>query len=81
MRATNRSTAAAHNILHIPWEQSDRVILTAYPGLVLLDDGKRTCPDGQAGMEVLPDFKLSTKKALDGEKVADKLNADDEESR
>jgi len=66
---------AAHNILHIPWDQSDRVILTAYPALALLDDGKRACPDGQAGMEVLPDFKLSTQKTLDGEKVADRLNA------
>ncbi len=66
---------ALHNILHIPWEQSDRVILTAYPALALLDDGKRACPDGRAGMDVLPDFLLSTKKALDGEKVADRLNA------
>ncbi|MEQ1697649.1 MAG: hypothetical protein ABL901_17580 [Hyphomicrobiaceae bacterium] len=65
---------AVHNILHIPWEQSDRVILTAYPGMAMLDDGKRVCPDGQAGMEVLPEFKLSAKKTLEAEKVADKLN-------
>ena len=65
---------AVHNILHIPWEQSDRVILTAYPALALLDDGRKVCPDGRAGMDVLPDFQLSAKKALDGEKVADKLN-------
>jgi hypothetical protein len=66
---------AVHNILHIPWEQSDRVILTAYPGLALLDNGRNVCPDGQAGMEVMPDFKLSAKKALDGEKFAERLNA------
>ena len=66
---------AVHNILHIPWEQSDRVILTAYPALALLDDGKKVCPDGRAGMDVLPDFLLSAKRALDGEKVADKLNS------
>ena len=66
---------AAHNILHIPWEQSDRVILTAYPGMAMLDDGKRVCPDGQAGMEVLPDFKMSASKTLEAEKVAEKLNA------
>lgn len=66
---------AIHNILHVPWEQNDRVVLTAYPALALLDDGKRVCPDGRAGMEVLPDFELSAKKALDGEKVADRLNA------
>jgi hypothetical protein len=65
---------AVHNILHIPWEQSDRVILSAYPGIALLDNGS-VCPDGQAGMEVLPDFKLSATKAREGEKVAERLNA------
>jgi len=70
-KALNR---AAHNILHIPWEQSDRLILTAYPGLSLLDDGQKVCPDGRAGMDILPDFHLSNSKALDGEKVAVKLN-------
>ncbi len=30
---------AIHYLLHIPWEQSDRVLLTAYPGLALLGDG------------------------------------------
>src|SRR5690606_28743011 len=24
---------ALHNILHIPWKEADRIILTAYPGL------------------------------------------------
>ncbi len=66
---------AVHNILHIPWEQSDRVILTAYPALALLDDGKKVCPDGRAGMDVMNDFVLSASKALEGEKVAEKLNA------
>ena len=70
-KALNR---AAHNILHNPWEQSDRVILTAYPGLALLDDGQKVCPDGQPGMDVLPDFRLSASKTLEGEKVAVKLN-------
>jgi hypothetical protein len=65
---------AIHNILHVPWEQTDRVILTAYPALALLGDGRQVCPDGRAGMEVLPDFKLSASKALAGEKVADRLN-------
>jgi len=71
-KALNRAT---HNILHIPWEQSDRVILTAYPGLALLDDGQKVCPDGRAGMDVLPDFRLSQSKTLEGEKIAVKLNA------
>ena len=70
-KALNRAT---HNILHIPWEQSDRVILTAYPALALLDDGQKVCPDGRAGMDVLPDFLLSASKTLDGEKIAVKLN-------
>lgn len=66
---------ATHNILHIPWEESDRVLLTAYPGMSLLDNGRNVCPDGQAGMEVFPDFRLSEAKARDGEKIADALNA------
>ena len=54
---------AIHYILHIPWEESDRVLLTAYPGLALLGDGSEVCPDGRAGMEVLSDFKMSEAKA------------------
>ena len=49
---------AIHYLLHIPWEQSDRVLLTAYPGLALQGDGTSICPDGVAGMDVLPDFAL-----------------------
>ena len=41
---------AIHSILHIPWSQSDRVILTAYPGMALIGDGSQVCPDGRAGM-------------------------------
>ncbi len=43
---------ALHNILHLPWGESDRVVLTAYPPLATLEDGKSICPDGQAGMTV-----------------------------
>jgi hypothetical protein len=32
----------------VPWPESDRIILTAYPPMALLDDGKTVCPDGQA---------------------------------
>ena len=35
---------AIHYLLHIPWEESDRVLLTAYPGLALLGDGTRSAP-------------------------------------
>lgn len=64
---------ALHNILHLPWDEADRVILTAYPPLALLGDGSATCPDGNAGMDVLADFRLSEKRAKDGTWVADKL--------
>jgi hypothetical protein len=66
---------AIHNILHIPWEQSDRVLLTAYPGLALMEDGTTVCPDGRAGMDVLRDFKLSAEKAREGSALAERLNA------
>jgi len=66
---------AAHNILHVPWGEADRVVLTAYPGLAILDDGRSVCPDGHAGMDVLPDyFRLSQTKAYESTSVAEKLN-------
>lgn len=65
---------AIHNILHLPWSESDRIVLTAYPGLALLGDGSEICPDGEAGMEVFPDFRLSQKKAREGTQIADKLH-------
>ncbi len=64
---------AIHYLLHIPWEQSDRVLLTAYPGLALQGDGT-SCPDGVEGMDVLPDFQLSEAKLRVGTWIADKLN-------
>jgi lysophospholipase L1-like esterase len=70
-KALNR---AMHNILHIPWDQTDRVIVTGYPGLALLEDGKSVCPDGRAGMDVVADFELSQAKARDSGVVADKLH-------
>ena len=65
---------AIHYLLHIPWEQSDRVLLTAYPGMALQGDGVSTCPDGVEGMDVLPDFQLSESKLRTGTWIADKLN-------
>jgi hypothetical protein len=66
---------ALHNVLHVPWAESDRVILTAYPALALLDDGKTVCPDGEAGMEILPELRLSAKRARDSIAAAERLNA------
>jgi lysophospholipase L1-like esterase len=65
---------ALHNILHIPWGEADRIILTAYPGLALLGDGSAVCPDGTAGMEVIDDFTLSSSRAREGIWIADKLH-------
>jgi hypothetical protein len=64
---------ALHNILHMPWDKKPRVIISAYPGIALLDDGQSVCPDGRLGMDILPQFSLSAKRALAGEKVGDKL--------
>ena len=55
-------------------KENDRVILTGYPPLAVLADGKTMCPDGQAGMTVLPDFKLSEAKAREGDVAAARLN-------
>jgi hypothetical protein len=65
---------AIHNLLHIPWNESDRIVLTAYPPLAVLEDGKSVCPDGQAGMTVLPDFSLSEAKAREGDVAAARLD-------
>ena len=65
---------AIHSLLHVPWPEADRVVLTAYPPLAVLDDGKTVCPDGQAGMTVLPDFHLSEAKAREGDVAATRLN-------
>ena len=65
---------AVHNILHLPWNEADRILLTAYPAMALLEDGKSVCPDGRAGMEVVPEFELSASKAREGHQVADKLH-------
>lgn len=69
-KALNR---ALHGILHMSWEESDRVILTAYPPLALLGDGRKVCPDSNAGMDVFSEFSLSQKAAGESSSLADKL--------
>ncbi|MGI9479770.1 MAG: hypothetical protein ACR2PI_23920 [Hyphomicrobiaceae bacterium] len=64
---------ALHNILHMPWNGRQGVVITAYPGMALLRDGRTVCPDGRLGMDILPQYSLSARRALDGEKVGDKL--------
>jgi lysophospholipase L1-like esterase len=76
-KAVNRAT---HFLLHVPWSESDRVILTGYPPLALLGDGTSICPDGNTGMTVLPDFFLSEAKAREGNTTSERLHAVMEDS-
>ncbi|MEL7049112.1 MAG: hypothetical protein AAFO75_09170, partial [Pseudomonadota bacterium] len=71
MKALNR---AFHGVLHVPWRQSDRIILTAYPEMALLGDGRQVCPAGNAGMEIVQDFYLNSARAREGVWIADRLN-------
>lgn len=71
MKALNR---AFHGILHVPWNESDRVILTAYPPIALLGENLKVCPSGNAGMNVLKAFSLSQEKALTSTLLADRLD-------
>ncbi|HKZ96881.1 MAG TPA: hypothetical protein VJ045_07860, partial [Hyphomicrobiaceae bacterium] len=70
-KALNR---ALHGILYLPWEESDRIILAAYPPLALLDEGGTVCPDGNGGMEVAGELSLSEKAALSSSWLAGKLH-------
>lgn len=70
-KALNR---AVHGILYIPWDESDRVVLTAYPPLAVLGDGNAVCPDGNAGMEVYGDFSLSEARARESSQLAERLH-------
>ena len=65
---------AFHNILHVPWNENDRIVLTAYPAMALLEDGRAVCPDGSSGMEVVSEFRLSAAKARESQLAADKLH-------
>ena len=71
IKSVNR---ALHNILHVPWPESDRIVLIGYPPMAMLGDGKSVCPDGRGGMDVLPDFALSEAKAREGGALAERLN-------
>ena len=64
---------AFHNLLHVPWDESDRIVLTAYPPLALLEDGRSPCPTGRIGMDVLPAFALDAGRVREGEDISDLL--------
>lgn len=65
---------ALHNLLYIPWDESDRIVLTGYPGMALTGDGSEMCKDGRSGMEIVPDFHLSEQKLREGTWIGDKLH-------
>jgi lysophospholipase L1-like esterase len=70
-KALNR---AIHSILQVPWGEADRVLLTAYPPLAVMDDGRSVCPSGRDGMTVAPDLTLSRERAEEGQRAAEHLN-------
>ncbi len=72
LKALNR---AIHGLLHVPWAESDRILLTAYPSLAMLPDGRHICPDGNAGMTVSPDFVLSEVEARESMAAGERLDA------
>jgi hypothetical protein len=66
---------AARSILHIPWSESDRIVLTGYPPIALQDAGGEVCATGRQGMTVIPGLSLDQRRASDSEFVAEKLYA------
>lgn len=65
---------ALHNVLHIPWGEADRILLTGYPNMSFRDEGRRVCDNGDLGMTVSPVFSLSSSRAKRAEQFADRLN-------
>jgi len=62
-----------HNVLHVPWRESNRIVLTAYPPFAFLQDGRSLCPNGQIGMDILPVFSLDEARTRDGEDISRRL--------
>jgi hypothetical protein len=67
---------AAHNILHIPWNQSARIILTGYPPIALQESLAEACPSGRQGMTVNPGFSLNQQRARESEIVSSRLHTE-----
>ena len=65
-KALNR---AVHSILHVPWAESDRIVLTAYPPIALDDETGDACASGREGMTVNPAFALDQQRARDSERI------------
>ena len=64
---------AMHYMLRIPWKQSDRILLTAYPRMALREDGYTLCPSSNQGMTLYPDFSVMNGKLKDAANFAGEL--------
>ena len=64
---------AFHYMLRIPWNQSDRILLTAYPRMALQADGQSFCPSGNAGMSLYADFSVMQNKLKEAAAFAEEL--------
>lgn len=71
-KALNR---AAHTILHIPWSQADRIVLTSYPPIALNDVTGDACIGGSDGMTVNPAFNLDQRRTRDAEQIGREIFA------
>lgn len=66
---------ALHNHLHIPWNEPQRIVLTAYPTLAVERDGQSICEGGNsAGLDGFPAFRLDRRRVAEAEAVAADLN-------
>lgn len=70
LKALNR---AFHTILHIPWDEGSRIVLTAYPPIALQEGGKEACDSGRHGLSVNPAFELNQSRARASEDVSTAL--------
>lgn len=64
---------ALHTLLHLPYGEADRVILTGYPPLAIRDEAGTVCPDGASGMDVYPAFHINSARVANGEQVGEAL--------
>lgn len=66
---------ALHTHLHVPWDESHRIVLTAYPKVAVRSDGRSVC-DGRtrAGLDGFPEFRLDAKRTAGAETVSAQLN-------
>lgn len=71
LRMLNR---AIRLILHVPWNESDRIVLTSYPSLALHGADAKTCPSSRQGMTLAPGFALDQQRARESELVGQALH-------